>query len=263
MSSCSLLSFSLFVSLSVVLRIVAFTPFALARRQNNNNSKMMPPGMAKELTAQEKVNQEWDGMAGEWDDLAAGYAKAFYNLLWKETGLDRKELQDKAIIVDFGCGTGLLTAMLRPVASQVLAIDASSKMIDLLQEKIKAREWENVQAHAIQLGNLAQAEESARKAVEDMDGKVDLVVASSVLTFVPEEDIQATMAGIGRLLKPGGIFCHSDWPKSEAKNPNAMTTEKAEKFFAMAGMVAESTQIRKMSMGGEDMDVFIGVARKP
>ena len=232
-------------------------------------NKMMPPGMAcmrrdeEELSAQEKVNQEWNAMSGEWDDLAGGYANGFYRLLWKHTGLDPSS-RELDCVVDFGCGTGLLTEKLREVSSQVLAIEASSKMAEQVREKVMSREWDNVKVIAVELGNLASGEESARQAVEDMQGSADLIVASSVLTFIPEENIQATMEQIGRLLKPGGLFCHSDWPKSEAKHPDAMTEEKARSYFGMAGLETESIQIVKMPMGGgEELDVFVGVARKP
>jgi SAM-dependent methyltransferase len=221
-------------------------------------------GSGKGQTAQGKVNIEWDGMAGEWDDLAGCYANGFFKMLCKTTGLDPSDLQG-AIIVDFGCGTGLLTAKLRRIAARVVGIDASPKMIEMLQDKILTREWDNVQALSAALGNISEVDESVRKVVDELEGKVDLVVASSVLTFIPPEDVEATMSAIGRLLKPGGIFCHSDWPKSEAKHPGAMTEEKATRFFGMAGLQVESTQIIKMSMGVGDSDpeVFVGVARKP
>ena len=226
---------------------------------------MMMPGGNQELSAQEKINQEWNGMAGEWDDLAGPYAAGFYKLLWEHTGLDPNDLRDKATIVDFGCGTGLLTAKLRTVAASVVGIDASPRMIDMMDEKILSRGWDNAKAFAVALGNLSQADENTKKGLEELEGKVDLIVASSVLSFIPNEDVEATMKEIGRLLKPGGVFFHSDWPKSEAKHPDAMIEEKAAKYFAMAGLRQEVGQIVKMDMGTDDqgIEVFVGMARKP
>jgi SAM-dependent methyltransferase len=219
--------------------------------------------MQVNLTAQEIVNKEWDGMAGEWDDLAGGYAKGFYEIIWKATGLDPNDFQGK-IIVDFGCGTGLLTNKLREVSSQVLAIDASKKMMDMLEEKILTQEWENVHAATAQLGDLSIAGKNSRELIENMEGRTDLVVASSVISFIPSENLESTMAAIGRLLKPGGIFCHSDWPKSEDRPEALFTEEKAANCFDMAGLVAESTQIMRIDMGrGKESNIFVGVARKP
>ena len=48
-------------------------------------------------------------MAGEWDDLAYGYRNAFVKILFEQTGLDPMA---KRVVVDFGCGTGLLTKSL-------------------------------------------------------------------------------------------------------------------------------------------------------
>jgi hypothetical protein len=66
------------------------------------------------------------------------------------------------------------------------------------------------------------------------------------------------------LLKPNsGIFCHSNWPKPEAKHPDAMSEEIAAKIHGMGGLNTESMQITKMNMGGpEHPEVFFGVAKK-
>jgi SAM-dependent methyltransferase len=217
-------------------------------------------GNSKDQSAQDKVTAEWNGMAGEWDDLAGGYASGFYENLWKQTGLD--PAPEHLTVVDFGCGTGLLTTKLRKVCSKVVAIDASPKMIEAVEEKIRGGEWDNVQAFAAVLGDLSSANESIRQQVEGLYGTVDLIVASSVMSFIPAEDMEATMKVIGRLLKKEtGIFCHSDWPRSEEKHPDAMSEEKAVNMYGMGRLNAASMQIIKMDMGGpEHPEVFIGVA---
>jgi SAM-dependent methyltransferase len=218
-------------------------------------------GNSKEQSAQAKLTAEWNGMAGEWDDLAGGYASGFYEKLWETTSLDPSSKQ--LTVVDFGCGTGLLTAKLRKVCSKVVAIDASPRMIEALEEKIRGGEWDNVQAFVTVLGDLSSANESIRQKVEGMYGTVDLIVASSVMSFIPAEDMEATMKVIGRLLKPNGIFHHSDWPKSEAKHPDAMSEGKALKIYGMGGLNAESMHIIQTEMGGpEHPEVFFGVAKK-
>lgn len=220
--------------------------------------------MSRPLTAQEKITLEWNGMAGEWDDLAAGYASGFYDKLFSApaaTGLDPANMSHMTVL-DFGCGSGLLTAKLRTICHKVVAIDASPAMIQVLQEKVRGGEWENVHAITAVLGDLG--DERVREQVESLYGTVDLVVASSVMTFVPDEDTEATMKVLGQVLKPGGIFCHSDWPKSEAKHPDAMSEEKAVNMYGLGGLQRESTEITPMDMGGgpEQPHVFFGVARK-
>jgi hypothetical protein len=137
-------------------------------------------------------------------------------------------------------------------------------MIEVLEDKIRGGEWDNVHAFVTVLADLSSANESIRQQVEELYGTVDLIVASSVMSFIPAEDMEATMKVLGRMLKPdSGIFCHSDWPKSEATHPDAMSDEKSVKMYSMGGLEAESTQIIKMDMSGPDQpEVFFGVAKK-
>lgn len=225
----------------------------------------------RELTPQEKVTQEWDTMAGEWDDLAAGYAAGFETLLWNKVDPDS---QNNLVVVDFGCGTGLLTDRLRNKVQQVNAMDVSSKMIDMLHDKMQSQEWDNVRAWHCVLAELEQNDAAAaattttnetKQAIEALYGTVDLIVASSVLTFIPENDVSATMAALGKLLKPGtGKFIHSDWSRSEAHHPDGMDEEKALSMYCMAGLTPVSTEILPLQAGpGQTVDVFFGVAEKP
>ena len=194
-------------------------------------------------------------------DMAAPYARGFYKSLWESTGLDPNDDNHKlGTVVDFGCGTGLLTEKLRSVCSRVVALDASTMMIRMLKDKIKGSGWDNVDASAVVLASVT--DEANRRLLDDLEGTVDLIVASSVMTFIPEEDVEATMAALGRMLKPGGKFCHSDWPKSEAKHPDGMDDAKAEALYAKGGLTVKSTKIVPIDMGGESVEVFIGVAEK-
>ena len=224
----------------------------------------------RERTPQEKVTAEWEAMAGEWDDMASGYANGFYKLLWQTTGLDPNASNgttpEIGTVLDFGCGTGLLTDKLRLVSKKVVALDASPAMIAILQEKIKSMEWENVDAAVAVLGTAddenTQAATTTRRKLEDLEGTVDLIVASSVMSFVPEVDLEATMRALGRLLKPGGLFCHSDWPKSQEKFPNGIDETKANNLYAMGGLSAKTIKIMPLDTGGEQISVLIGVAVK-
>lgn len=206
------------------------------------------------MSEQEQVNQEWNEVAGEWDDMAAGYATAFYGKLWEVTGLsDPSNLK----VMDFGCGTGLLTSKLQKDCASVIAIDAAPKMVEVLKEKIRSREWSNVQGTEAVL-----ARDSSM--LLSHDGSLDLVVASSVMTFIPHDDLDETMEVIGRLLKPGGFFVHSDWPMAEGKQEKeVMTKEKALRMYEKGGMVLGSNSIVGFCMDeSHSFEVYLGVARK-
>lgn len=216
----------------------------------------------RDLTPQERVTNEWDQMAGEWDDLAAGYAAGFEELLWDKLK-DDKDKVDGWSVLDFGCGTGLLSDRLRSKVKKIVAMDVSSKMIDVLYEKIQGQEWTNTQSIHCVLAELANAPPAVRESVEALYGTMDLIVASSVLSFVPEKDVPATLEILGKFLKPGGYLVHSDWPKSEAKHPDALDAEKALVLYGHAGLKAVSTEVVPLNAGqGSTMEVFFGVAQK-
>lgn len=200
----------------------------------------------KDPSEQDKVTREWDALAGEWDDLAAGYAEALFPRLqamiedqWphhstpQNTSNNNNGNHAVLRIVDFGCGTGLLTEKLRAVSAKVLAIDASHSMIRVVKEKIRNCEWDNVQAVAVTLGeewhhpcdaiipttttSLSSQQQQQQQILAEWEGTADLVIASNVMAFIPQADWPVTMQRISRLLKmpssAGGkaFFWHSDW----------------------------------------------------
>lgn len=202
-------------------------------------------------------------MAGDWDDMAAGYRDSFVKMLWEETSL---KASDERVVLDFGCGTGLLTEALRQLSpeSKFICVDAAQAMVGQVKNKIKAGDWDNVQAYSLALAKYESADEKTRTELDSLRGKVDLVVASSVMNFVPSGDLTLTMKVIGELLKPGGLFCHSDWRKGD-EYPDGYDSEKAGKVYGMAGLESKSTNdtctFCRGSNGGTK--VFVGVARKP
>ena len=115
---------------------------------------------------------EWDEYANRWDrdESAALYSKEAFNLLCKFVNVENAKL------LDFGCGTGLLTEKLSPLASHIVTLDTSSKMLDVLIEK--------------NLPNVTTMNKalSARVIAENqsLNKGFDVIVASSVCGFLPE-----------------------------------------------------------------------------
>mmetsp|Transcript_15679 Transcript_15679/g.29578 ORF Transcript_15679/g.29578 Transcript_15679/m.29578 type:complete len:224 (+) Transcript_15679:70-741(+) len=214
-----------------------------------------------ERKTQEAVNAEWNSMAGEWDDVAAEYCDQFHKMLWEETQLNPNQALH---ILDFGCGTGLLTEHLLESSPQstIVCIDAAEEMIMQVQQKIQAREWQRrVEAVIATLGRYDQMEKGLRDKIDSLAGTFDLVVASSVMNFIPPQDLTATVKVLGKLLKPGGILCHSDWPDSELF-PGGITLEKAEKMYRAGGFKMKSHTMNPVSIQGEEGVVFVGIAEK-
>ena len=74
---------------------------------------------------------EWDDYAEDWDEnpQTSLYASNAFQELQREV-----QLGDMRVL-DFGCGTGLLTEKLSPQVKEIVALDGSSKMIQILNQK--------------------------------------------------------------------------------------------------------------------------------
>ncbi len=221
--------------------------------------------------AQRRVNEEWDALAGEWDDLAGRHSAALLPVLWRETGLDPR---GSRTVLDFGCGTGLLTGAMRrasPSSSLFVCVDSSPSMVHVLQDKMRAEEWtDNVRAYNVALaayegGTAGSCCDDARLAIDGLRGTVDLVVASSVMGYVPPGDLPATMRALGGLLKPGGTFFHSDRPNKPDDDENdavGFTEQRAEEMYRMGGLVKSSSLLTSIRVGDEERELYVGVAVK-
>lgn len=137
------------------------------------------------------MSDSWDDYAEEWDNNedAISYSEKAFETLVNEVKLEGLN------ILDFGCGTGLLTEKLSPLANQIVALDASHKMTSVLNDK--------------NLSNVITITESISKSViKDTflsSMKFDLIVASSVFGFLPE--YESTLRLLKSLLIPGGGTC--------------------------------------------------------
>lgn len=96
-------------------------------------------------------------------------------------------------LIEFGAGTGELTAAVSEQCSVVYAIDISRVMIDYAAKKMKSRGRENIKS--INAGFLNYHHEG---------GPVDAVVTQLALHHLPDFWKQIALTRIHGLLKPGG-----------------------------------------------------------
>ncbi|MEM7112319.1 MAG: class I SAM-dependent methyltransferase [Chloroflexota bacterium] len=194
-------------------------------------------------------------MSTSWDDFADGWdtneAVVLYALKAYESLLKTVELGG-CNVLDFGCGTGLLTEKIARQARSVVALDPSEKMIAVLTSK----HLKNVYTITSELSqNLINTNERLRCGF-------DLIVASSVLAFVP--DYQKTLTLLKQLLKEGGLFVQWDWLKESETSGIGFSKEAIESALKQAGFLEYSTSV-PFSMEGPDgsMNVVMGVAKNP
>ncbi|MGC8660343.1 MAG: class I SAM-dependent DNA methyltransferase [Desulfomonilaceae bacterium] len=100
-------------------------------------------------------------------------------------------------IMDFGCGTGLLTLNLNSLVHSVMGVDSSQGMLDVLNEKIRERKLANVETQYIDLDQG-----------KDLNGRYDVIV--SAMAFHHIKEIGAVLRQFYKILAPGGIMGVAD-----------------------------------------------------
>jgi 2-polyprenyl-3-methyl-5-hydroxy-6-metoxy-1,4-benzoquinol methylase len=135
--------------------------------------------------------RDFDKEAATWDQearrlkLASDVAQSISEAVKLDHTMD---------VLDFGCGTGLLTLELHALVCSITGIDSSAGMLDALKAKIENRKLTNVQTHCLDL------EKGAR-----LPGTYDLVVSSMTLHHIKE--IGPLLGELAGTLRPEGHLC--------------------------------------------------------
>lgn len=199
------------------------------------------------------MSETWDEHAGEWDsnpDVRAYADKAFASLLTVAdlTGKGRRYER----MLDFGCGTGLLSERLAPHVDEIVAIDTSPKMIAVLRSK----DIGNVKALC------ADIDAPETRKLPEFKQPFDMIVASSALTFVPDYD--ATVRNLAGHLRGGGLLVQWDWLKTEGADDFGLTPQQISNAFETAGLdVISVGDGFRMDAGGQELVALMGAARRP
>jgi len=146
------------------------------------------------MTMKSEIRKDFDREAEQWDanpgrvKLAGDVAAAIIRTVNLATDMD---------ILDFGCGTGLLTLKLQPFVKTITGADSSQGMLNALQQKIERHALDNVH---IQFVDFEKGEQ--------VKGTYHLIVSSMTLHHVP--DTLAIFKVWHGLLHPGGQVCFAD-----------------------------------------------------
>jgi ubiquinone/menaquinone biosynthesis C-methylase UbiE len=131
-----------------------------------------------------KSEEFFASAAADWDRLRTTlFGDTFY--LWAMLGL----VDPSLTAGDLGCGTGQLTEVLAPHVHRVIAVDASSEMLDAARERVAP--LPNVD---IRQGEL--------EALPLQAGELDAALLSLVLHYSP--DPARALTEVARVLQPGG-----------------------------------------------------------
>jgi predicted TPR repeat methyltransferase len=165
------------------------------------------------------MTDSWDDYADEWDsnEDAILYSKKAFKTLVDQVSLVGLN------VLDFGCGTGLLTEQISPLANNIVALDTSKEMVSVLNNK-----------------NLPNVTTLSEPLSEDtvntntsLQKKFNLIVASSVLGFIPE--YKSTLIILKSLLASDGILVQWDWLSPSNESGFGLSEEKVESAYKGAG----------------------------
>lgn len=191
------------------------------------------------------MSDDWNDHADGWDgnsDVRL-YADRAFAALDAFAGITGGGWQDKRVL-DFGCGTGLLSGKLAPHVQEVAAVDTSERMIAVLAGKALP----NVRAlHMDILDGSA--------AGKGLTG-FDLICASSVCSFLP--DYPGAVAALAGLLNSGGMFVQWDW-LAQGAGASGLTLQQVRAALREAGLDAVlADQAFEMGGGSQVMPVLMG-----
>ncbi|MFA5403645.1 MAG: class I SAM-dependent methyltransferase, partial [Ignavibacteria bacterium] len=131
----------------------------------------------------------WNGIARIFDKVEKVDKKTYAQIIKKT----RKYLKKSDNVLDFGCGTGLISNEIAENVSLVHAIDFSPKMIEIAEKKAFGCGIQNIcYTHSTLFDDKFER------------GSFDVVIASYVLHLL--DDSQKYIQRIIELLKPGGFF---------------------------------------------------------
>ncbi|MCG9757580.1 MULTISPECIES: class I SAM-dependent methyltransferase [Pseudoalteromonas] len=190
------------------------------------------------------MSDSWDDYADDWDtdpDVVE-YSKKAFDSLTKFTSLEGKN------VLDFGCGTGQLTEKVARVASSVVAIDPSPKMIEVLKNK-------NI--HNVNSLSCEISRDSINHPI--FEPGFDLIIASSVCAFVP--DYEKTLSELKLLLKEGGTFVQWDWKRANEDGDFGFTEDMIKSAYTNVGLsLVRVTEEFSLASEKGTMHVLMGIA---
>ena len=141
-----------------------------------------------------ETRRDFNTVASSWDEeprrvqLAERVSAAILEAIPLDSHMD---------VLDFGCGTGLLTLALQPFVRTITGVDSSQGMLDVLNGKIASQCLSHVQTRHVDMD-----------AGDVLTGPYHLVVSSMTLHHV--QDTAKLLKTLHEILVPGGCIGIAD-----------------------------------------------------
>ena len=134
-----------------------------------------------------------------WDKIAVKYSKrpvADEAAYQKKLQVTREYFEPHMNVLELGCGTGTTAISHSPYVKHIHAVDISSKMIEIAQNKADEKNITNITFEQSTIDKLNVSDET-----------LDAVLALSVLHLLNNKE--EVIEKVYKMLKPGGIFVTS------------------------------------------------------
>jgi ubiquinone/menaquinone biosynthesis C-methylase UbiE len=138
--------------------------------------------------------RNFDNAAATWDENP-GRVKTNRDI--GDAILKQNILTPDMDVLDFGCGTGMLTVRLQPFVRSITGVDSSPGMLNILNDKITKLQLSNVKTMLVDI-------EKGQK----LTGNYQLVLSSLTLHHIPE--IKPVLAQFYQVISPRGYLCVAD-----------------------------------------------------
>ena len=152
------------------------------------------------MTDKDRLHKtDFDGKAATWDDdpfkvnLANNVADAMIKELHPAPDMD---------VLDYGCGSGLVTLRFQPLVKSITGMDSSNKMLEVLQAKVEKMGLSNVYTQLIDLEQGVNVE-----------ARFHIIVTSMTLHHVREP--ASFIKKLYDILLPGGQIAVADLDKED------------------------------------------------
>lgn len=109
--------------------------------------------------------------------------------------VDKLEITEEDVVLDFGCGTGGIALNLAKYCKKVICVDISQQMLDILKSKAKKQDIKNIETHCA--GFLTYSHEGE---------EVDKIVSKFALHHLPDFWKSVALLQLADIIKTGGKF---------------------------------------------------------